>query len=214
MIDNEKAGSGRGNNRRGGRRRSSRRPDKNNTRNEYQTSPQHSHEADAGDTRTQRFASAHQKERSRNGKGRRKDRNHRGAISPSDSGIFRKEKVSMVDRPKWAPPEVSAEPLPSLTCPWCGKPIDDASALSDKETGAAIHFDCVAERLASKEDIGEKETLTYIGGGRFAIVTFNGEKNDSRKPGNRFTIKKVIEWETQNERAEWRSVYCNRYSTT
>jgi len=214
MIDNEKAGSGRGNNRRGGRRRSSRRPDKNNLRTEYQTSPQHSHETYAGSDRTQRSMNENQKDRNRHGKGRRKDRNHRGNFPSSDSGIFRKEKVSMVDRPKWLPPAASAEPLPALTCPWCGKPIDDASALTDKETGAAIHFDCVAVLLASKETLEPGEKLTYIGGGRFAIVTFIGTENDSRKPDNRFTIKKVIEWETQNERAEWRAVYCNRYSTT
>lgn len=34
-------------------------------------------------------------------------------------------------------------------------------------------------------------------------------------PGNRdFTIKKIIEWENKDNRAEWRSVICDHYSIT
>lgn len=214
MTDSEKADSGRGNNRKGGRRHPSRRPNKNNSRNEYQNSAQRSFKDDEGNARSQRAMNANQKDRSRNGKGRRKDRPQRRPNPASDLGIFRKEKVSLVARPKWIPPEVSSEPLPVPTCPWCGKSIDDAAALSDKETGAPIHFECVAQRLAGKENLEEGETLTYIGGGRFAVVTFSGTEACSRKPDNRFTIKRVIDWESQKERAEWRAVYRNRYSTT
>jgi hypothetical protein len=112
---------------------------------------------------------------------------------------------------------MSTEPFPVPDCPYCGKPIKDlAAALSDKDSGAAVHFDCVIARLAENETLEKGDAVTYIGGGRFGIVHFNnpadfqGRSLDPRK----FTIKKVFEWEDKENRAEWRKFVADHYSVT
>ena len=59
-----------------------------------------------------------------------------------------------------------------VVCAKCGKPIEDmTSAISDAE-GKPMHFDCVLENLKSKEKMLPGQQMTYIGNGRFAVVTF------------------------------------------
>jgi hypothetical protein len=116
----------------------------------------------------------------------------------------------MFDRPRWVPPKISPEPLPSPDCPWCGKPIKDiASAIADKDSGAAIHFDCVIARLQEGEVLEKGDVISYIGGGRFGIVHYINPQ-DLRN----FTIKKIFEWENKENRAEWRSTVSDHYSVT
>jgi hypothetical protein len=112
-------------------------------------------------------------------------------------------------RLKWTPPRFSTEPLPPLACPLCGKPIKEAaSAVNDRTSGAAAHFECVRERVSQTEQLGPGEVIAYIGGGRFGVVEFAG-------PSSRlFKIKKIIEWEAQEKRAEWRANIADHFSLT
>jgi len=154
------------------------------------------------------------------------------------SGEVRGDRVSFVERPKWIPPKANTEPLPVSECLWCGKPIRDiSSAIADKDTGDPVHFDCVAARIAFGEKLEKGDTIAYIGAGRFGIVNFgsagassrfspDGSSQDSGKSENPsevqnhttanrgFIIKKIIEWENKEKRAEWRSVICDHYSVT
>jgi hypothetical protein len=150
----------------------------------------------------------------------------------------RGDRVSFVERPKWIPPKINTEPLPVSECLWCGKPIRDiSSAIADKDTGGPVHFDCVAARIAFGEKLERGDSIVYIGAGRFGIVNFGSSEAPSRylpegstrdpgksenssaiqdhPPANRgFTIKKIIEWENKDKRAEWCSIICDHYSVT
>jgi hypothetical protein len=112
-------------------------------------------------------------------------------------------------RLKWTPPRCPSEPLPALACPICGKPIKEAaSAVNDRVSGAAAHFECVRERVCAEEKLNQGEVIAYIGGGRFGVVEFAG-------PSSRlFKIKKIIVWEAQETRAEWRANIANHFSLT
>ena len=89
---------------------------------------------------------------------------------------------------------------PSAICEKCGKEIKDLNtALSDKNTGNPIHFDCILEFIKNTEEIKENEEVIYIGNGNFAIVTFENPK--TRK---NFKIIKSIEWELKNENHQWK----------
>ena len=167
------------------------------------------------------------------------DRN-RGRHTEADS-----HSAPYVERQKWIPPKLNTDPLPNYDCPWCGKPIRDISqAIADRSTGVPIHFDCVAARISEGEILEKDDTVIYIGGGRFGIVSFNSDqKSDSPRGGrgmdagdnarnhqgsmrnspmdknappvnNEFKIKKIIEWENKDRRADWRSEICDHYSVT
>jgi len=114
------------------------------------------------------------------------------------------------DRPQWTPPKVSTEALPVLECLYCSKPIKDiATAISDKNSGKAVHFDCVIARISQNEKLEHGETISYIGGGRFGIVKYN---NPSGNQG--LSIKKIFEWAIRENRAEWRQTISDHYSVT
>jgi len=134
--------------------------------------------------------------------------NHHDSMNRAESAI-RGDSSKMHERPKWIPPKISNDPLPSPECPYCGKPIRDlASALCEKGTGKAVHFDCILGKLASEEILDKGEFVSYIGGGRFGIVRFNSTDN------KKFTIKKILEWENKDERPDWRLVISENYSVT
>ena len=152
--------------------------------------------------------------------GRRGSPPRRGAENPRNPAAF-------IERPKWIPPKVNTDPLPVPDCPYCGKPIRDLSAaLADRITGVPVHFDCVAARIAGAEILEKGDTISYIGGGRFGIVSYGGRDSPRPQPGAQyqdsqgraesqgFKIKKIIEWENNDKRAEWRSVICDHYSVT
>jgi hypothetical protein len=139
-----------------------------------------------------------------------KDRWNKEAKKKGGSPRFDKPRESMAGRPKWVPPIMSVEPIPVPDCPYCGKPIKDLSiALTDRNTSEAVHFDCALKRLAENETLGQGDTVTYIGGGRFGVVHF---ANPSA-PRN-FTIKKIFEWEDKENRSEWRRSLADHYSIT
>jgi hypothetical protein len=162
------------------------------------------------------------------------------AFYKKGGGNDREERLSYIERPKWIPPKTNTDPMPVSDCPWCGKPIRDMStAIADKDTGSPVHFDCVTARIAFGEKLEKGEYLAYIGGGRFGVISFGnnsasfrsqpaappvenhggqdnlqGAGRSQSQQGRSFIIKKIIEWESKDRRAEWRSVICDHYSVT
>ena len=101
--------------------------------------------------------------------------------------------------------ELKAE---KVICAKCGKPVTElASCITDKETNSPVHFECVIKDLGEKESLGENEKIAYIGQGRFGVLYFENPR-DQRK----FTIKKIIEVEDRENRAEWRDKMSGLYS--
>jgi hypothetical protein len=130
---------------------------------------------------------------------------------------YDKNRGLIYDRPKWTAPMLSTDPIPVPDCPYCGKPIKDLStAISDKNSGTAVHFDCVIARIAENENTEKGDVISYIGGGRFGIVHFsNASDLPGRSPALRkFTIKKIFEWEDKENRADWRKSIADHYSLT
>jgi hypothetical protein len=144
---------------------------------------------------------------------RRRDRDEnwsRDGKKKENQPRYDKQKGLVLDRPKWAPPIVSREPLPQLECAVCGKPIKDITlAMAEKSSKKPIHFDCVIAQILKHEKMEKGDVVTYIGGGRFGVVHFDSP-HDHRK----FNIKKIFEYEEKDARAEWRNIMAERYSTT
>jgi len=137
------------------------------------------------------------------------ERSH-GNAGHKNTGHKNTGQKHMPERPKWVPPQIPSMVMPVPECPFCGKPIRDlVSALTDKKTGAAAHFDCIIARLAENEVLDKGDSVSYIGGGRFGIVHFNNPA-DFKK----FIIKKIIEWENKDDRPEWRAAITDHFSVT
>jgi hypothetical protein len=128
----------------------------------------------------------------------------------ADSPRYDAKRGIICERLKWIPPKMSNEPIPTPDCPYCGKPIKDIStALTDKNSGQPVHFDCVIAKIGEYESLEKGELIAYIGGGRFGVVCFNHAQNSRN-----FTIKKIVEWEDKENRAEWRKPIADHYSVT
>lgn len=113
-----------------------------------------------------------------------------------------------MERLRWIAPVRPSEPLPTPVCPYCGKPIKDiAAAVEDRTMHMPAHFECVLAFIAENERLEREDTLAYIGGGRFGIVRFTGISHT-------FHIKKIMEWENRENRAEWRKSISEYYSST
>jgi len=124
-------------------------------------------------------------------------------------GKFERERLPY-ERLRWTAPTLPDNPITSPDCPWCGKQIKDISAaVSDRDTGLPVHFDCVLARIAEMETLETNDSLCYIGGGRFGIVHYNNPP-DTRD----FTIKKIFEWEPKDNRSEWRRPISEYFSIT
>ena len=114
------------------------------------------------------------------------------------------------ERPVWTPPKLRTEPMPVPECPYCGKPIRELSmAISDKNSGKPIHFDCIISRISENEVLEKGDSVSYIGGGRFGIIHYNNPSNPQS-----FVIKKIFEWEIKENRAEWRQTVSDHFSVT
>ena len=132
------------------------------------------------------------------------------ARKPGEKPVFDKKGVP-VGRSSWTAPVQNTEPLPVFNCVRCGLPVTDPhSALSDKKNGKPVHFDCVMAELSEQEKPDEGDVLSYIGGGRFGIVHFNNGNNGEKN----FLIKKILEWENKEQRAQWRDAIADHYSVT
>jgi hypothetical protein len=137
-------------------------------------------------------------------------RDGRDARKKDNQPRYDKQRGIVLDRPKWAAPKITHEPLPQLVCAVCEKPIKDLSlAILEKASGNSVHFDCVIAQINKKEKMEKGDVVTYIGGGRFGVVHFDNP-HDHRK----FSIKKIFEYEEKDARAEWRDILAARYSTT
>ena len=129
---------------------------------------------------------------------------------PAADGKPEKPAEGMIDRPRWIPPKPPAISMPDDNCPWCDKPIKDiATAICEPDSGKPVHFDCVINRIIERENLESGDTVSYIGGGRFGIIHYNNPP-DTRD----FRIKKIFEWEKQENRSEWRVTISDHYSVT
>ena len=114
------------------------------------------------------------------------------------------------ERPRWTAPSLPANPITSPDCPWCGKPIKDiTTAISDKESGNPVHFDCVLARIVEMEHLETNDSVCYIGGGRFGVIHYNNPP-DMRD----FTVKRILEWEVKEKNYEWRKPISEYFSLT
>jgi hypothetical protein len=133
-----------------------------------------------------------------------------GSPRKNDHLRFDRSRGVIHERPRWTPPQLLTDPLPVPDCPWCGKPIKDiAAAIADKDSGAPVHFECIIARLSEQEQLEKGESIAYIGGGRFGIIHYAYPQNSGS-----FTIKKIVEWENKDSRAEWRGNISDHYSIT
>jgi len=125
-------------------------------------------------------------------------------------GKSEKGKINIYERPQWTTPELPANPITTPDCAWCGKQIKDiTTAISDKETGRPVHFDCVLARIAESEKLEHNDSVCYIGGGRFGIIHYTNPL-DTRE----FVIKKIFEWEPKDIENEWRRPISEYFSLT
>jgi len=125
-------------------------------------------------------------------------------------GLFARKRVSSVPRPKWAPPQPPELSLPAAVCIWCDKPIREFStALTDPDTGKTVHFDCAVSRITERERLEKGDAIGYIGAGRFGVIHFDNPQN-----AKKFRIKKVLEWEDNEVRSEWRVALYEHFSIT
>jgi hypothetical protein len=139
-----------------------------------------------------------------------RDGKNEAELSYLNEGKVEKTRGGLYERPRWTAPVLSSEPIPVPDCPWCGKPITDlSSAITDKDSGGPIHFDCVITRISKSETLKTGETISYIGGGRFGIIHYNNPP-DIRD----FSIIKIFEWENKDDRSEWRRSISDHFSVT
>jgi len=145
----------------------------------------------------------------------RREENQKTAKKPES--IFPEQKfeksqssVSTHERPRWTAPALPANPITTPDCPWCGKPIKDiTTAISDKDSGCPVHFDCVLARIVEMERLETNDSVCYIGGGRFGVIHYNNPP-DMRD----FTVKKILEWEVKDKIYEWRKPISEYFSLT
>jgi len=134
-------------------------------------------------------------------------------------GKFEKTRQN-TDRLFWAAPILPDNPITTPDCPWCGKQITDiTTAISDKDTGLPVHFDCVLAKITAEwksikqasamDEPDTNESVCYIGGGRFGVVRYNKYSD-----AGSFTIKKVFEWEMKDSNNEWRRPISEYFSIT
>lgn len=95
-----------------------------------------------------------------------------------------------------------------LVCSKCGLPIQEITqAVSGRLDGTVMHFDCVIQQLCEEEKLGDGEKITYIGQGRFGVLYFENPHDMKH-----FKIRKIIEWEKREEKAEFRNQMADLYS--
>jgi hypothetical protein len=128
----------------------------------------------------------------------------------SAEGKMEKSRVSLHERPQWTAPVLPSNPVTTPDCPWCGKQIIDiTTAITDKDSGLPVHFDCVIERITKTEPLDANDSVCYIGGGRFGIIHYNNPPDTKN-----FVIKKVLECELKDTNTEWRRPFSEYFSVT
>jgi hypothetical protein len=130
--------------------------------------------------------------------------------SDKDTLRLDRNRGAMIDRPQWTPVRLPSTPISTPDCPVCGKPIRDISAaITDKNSGLPAHFDCIIAKISENEVQDRGDVVAYIGGGRFGVVHYQSPQDTKN-----FKIKKIIEWEVKENRAEWRQPIADRFSAT
>ena len=128
----------------------------------------------------------------------------------ANEGKFVRKRTGSVQRLKWVPPQPPALSLQPEPCVWCEKQIKDMStAITDPITGKPAHFDCTISRIAERETLEKGDAVGYIGGGRFGVLHFSNPQNLKK-----FKIKKILEWEKNEGRSDWRVALCEHFSVT
>ena len=162
-----------------------------------------------GNNRRNSGSRNHQRFSGRKDESQKQDKKKSGNNLLTD-GKFEKNRQSLYDRPRWIAPKPPTDPIPIPNCSWCGKPIKEiSSALSDRNTGLPVHFDCVLARINEMEKLENNDIICYIGGGRFGVVHYNNPP-DTRD----FRIKRIFEWENKDNRYEWRQSISKYFSVT
>ncbi|MBQ1949685.1 MAG: hypothetical protein II367_05975 [Treponema sp.] len=144
---------------------------------------------------------------SNGGKNRNSNQNFDSLIRPQQSKFrfVAHENVEAQQKRENAIKELKTR---EIICPKCGEKITDmASAIADKATGKPVHFECIMKMLAETEKLGQNEKIAYIGQGRFAILYYENIRDQKH-----FQIKKTIELEDRDNRAEWRTEMSGLYS--
>jgi len=130
-------------------------------------------------------------------------KHEKNQLSPQSAG-------ELSERPHWTAPDFPKNPITAPDCPWCGKQITDiTAAITDKDTGLPVHFDCVLKRIAGMETLEENDSICYIGGGRFGIVHYFNPPDTKN-----FVIKKILEWELKDTNTDWRRPISEYFSVT
>lgn len=97
----------------------------------------------------------------------------------------------------------------TVICAKCGQQINDMTSAISNSDGKPMHFDCVLETLKKNQTMLPGQQMTYIGNGRFAVVSFENPR-DLKK----FKIEKIIEYEDKSKSLEWRDEIAELYSQT
>jgi len=88
---------------------------------------------------------------------------------------------------------------PAVICSICEKQIFDlSSAMSGRNGGSPVHFDCALAQAAEGEPLEPSERVAYVGRGAFAVVEYRDKSMTA------FTIKRRIQWEKEGEKFDWR----------
>jgi hypothetical protein len=138
--------------------------------------------------------------------------NKKQTSKPSGSVVKYDKNGVPYERQHWSAPKLNTDPLPVPVCTRCGQPVNDLHSAMTDNGGGTVHFDCVIAELTKREFLEEGDVISYVGAGRFGVVNFGkpGERRDQKA----FTIKKILEWENKDERADWRGIVADHYSIT
>ncbi len=77
---------------------------------------------------------------------------------------------------------------PRVNCHLCNKVIDSIAQAISESDGSFSHFDCVLNKIKEENPTTEKQKVTYIGRGIFAVVELDSE--------NKYSIVKEIPYES------------------
>ncbi len=108
---------------------------------------------------------------------------------PRKGGRIRKRNYKR-SRGKKIVPEKEFDPI---ICSICEKPIESITqAFSGDSPGDIAHFDCVLKKLQEDEKLTERQRISYIGNGTFAVIEYKNKNTTGP-----FTIIKRFQIETK-----------------
>ena len=84
------------------------------------------------------------------------------------------------------------EPYP--VCKICSHPIKFIVEAISEDNEEFSHFDCVVEKIKEKYNVRTPDTVSYIGQGKFAVVTRQKNREDKED----YTLKQIIPYESSD----------------